>query len=69
MLKKILFTAVVIFLVIYIARWRQKKAAEVAARSRLEPQAKGSSNVVIYYLAGSVITLMALAAIYWFVLA
>lgn len=69
MLKKILFTAVVIFLVIFIARWRQKKAAQVAARSQSVPQEKGNSNVAIYYLAGSVITLMVIAVIYWFVLA
>ena len=68
MLKKILFTAVVIFLVIFIARWRQKKAAQVAAQSASVPQDKGSPNVVIYYLAGGIITLMAVALIYWFVL-
>jgi len=72
MLKKILFTAVVIFLVLFIARWRQKKAAQVAASSPSEqslPREKGGSKVVIYYLAGSVITLMAIGMIYWFVMA
>ncbi|NNJ90101.1 MAG: hypothetical protein HKP55_00380 [Gammaproteobacteria bacterium] len=68
MLKKILFTAAVIFLVLFIARWRQKKAAQVAAQSASVPQDKGSPNVVIYYLAGAVITLMAVAVVYWFIL-
>jgi len=69
MLKKILFTAAVIFLVLFIARWRQKKAAQVAAQSKSVPRDKGSPNVVIYYLAGAVISLMAVAVVYWFVLA
>ncbi len=68
MLKKILFTAVVIFLVIFIARWRQKKSAQVAAQSQPVRQDKGNQNVAIYYLAGSVITLMAVAVLYWLLL-
>jgi len=68
MLKKILFTAAVIFLVLFITRWRQKKAAQVAAQSKSVSRDKGSPNIVIYYLAGSVITLMTVAVVYWFVL-
>jgi len=64
MLKKIIFTALVIFLVLFIARWRQKKSAQIAAQPR-QPVAE-KQGVAIYYLAGSVVTLMAVAAIYWF---
>lgn len=69
MLKKIIFTALVIFLVLFIARWRQKKAAEVAANVQSQGRDSANRNVAIYYLAGSVITLMVLAVVYWFFMA
>lgn len=60
MLKKILFTALVILLVYLVVRWRQKKMPEVATQA--SPQKSNS----IYYLAGSVVTLMVISAFFWF---
>jgi hypothetical protein len=61
MLKKIVFTALVILLVYLVVRWRQKRAQQVAAVGQ-STQKKAQS---IYFLAGSVVTLMAVSIIFW----
>ena len=61
MLKKILLTAVVILGAYLFIRWRQKKAPMVAVEAQPEKQ-----NTAVYYLAGSVITLMVVSAVLWF---
>jgi hypothetical protein len=60
MLKKILFTALVIFLVYLVVRWRQKKSVQVALN---QPQQK--TSFAIYYLAGSVVTVMIASIMAW----
>ena len=62
MLKKIIFTFLVILLIYLVVRWRQKKAVEVAVA---KPQAQ-NTNTSIYYLAGAVITLMIVSVLFWF---
>ena len=61
MLKKILFTALVILLVYLVVKWRQKKMQQIAAQP-----VSTESNKSVYYLAGSVITLMVLSVFVWF---
>ena len=61
MLKKILLTALVILGAYLFIRWRQKKVPLVAHQAQPEKQ-----NTTVYYLAGSVITLMIVSAVLWF---
>jgi len=61
MLKKILLTALVIFLAYLFIRWRQKRTLEVSANEQLLKK----QNVAIYYLAGSLITVMLASIIAW----
>ena len=62
MLKKIIFTALVILLVYLVVRWRQVKTQEIAAN----PAPSKPVNPSIYYLAGAVFTLMIVAFIFVF---
>lgn len=64
MIKKILFTALVIAVVYLVVRWRQQKTAAMLENQRQEtPQ-----RVWMYYLAGSVLTLMIIGMLYWSVI-
>lgn len=63
MLKKIIFTLLVVLFMFLLVRWRQKKAAEVAVVRQTETEPKNTS---VYYLAGAVITLMIVSAMFWF---
>ncbi len=64
MIKKILLTALVIFLAWLFLRWRQKKTAEVA-RTEAVIEVDTKPKTGIYYLAGSVITLMIVSIFLW----
>ena len=61
MFKKILLTALVIFLMFLLVRWKQRKVQKVAATT--EPEQK--QNVAIYYIAGGLISLMASSFAFW----
>ena len=63
MLKKIIFTLLVVLFVFLLVRWRQRKAAEIAVVRQTAPEPKNTS---VYYLAGAVITLMVVSVLFWF---
>jgi len=63
MLKKIIFTLLVVLLMFLLVRWRHKKAAEIAVARQPASEAKNTS---VYYLAGAVITLMIVSVLFWF---
>jgi len=64
MIKKILLTLLVIITAWVFIRWRQRKTAEVA-RHQPPPQPQTGKRVGIYYLAGSVLTLMLVSVVLW----
>lgn len=64
MLKKIVFTLLVILLVFLVVRWRQKKATQVQAAGEVDAQ----GSPAIYYLAGAVITLGLVGLMLWLVI-
>jgi len=61
MFKKILLTAVVIFLMFLLVRWKQRKAQQMASN----PKPEQKQNVTIYYMAGGLISLMACSIAFW----
>jgi hypothetical protein len=63
MIKKILLTLTVIAIAYLLIRWKQRKTAEIARNqaSNTVPAPKTG----IYYLAGSLVTLMVISVAAW----
>ncbi len=62
MIKKILLTLAVIAAAYFFVRWRQRKTLEVARHEANQPV---PAKTGIYYLAGSLVTLMIIGFAAW----